>query len=249
MTTTTADPGTRRDSPEIEAPEVFRDDFLVLIHKALRYGLLKVTMETGAADWSEPACVEQLRGRWDSIERLIRSHAGHEDRYIFALLEIKHPGAVEELGIGHSLVERELDEVSAKMRLALETRDPVAGLDAYRALAHLVSTALAHFADEEPVVMERIWESSTDEEIAACRAAFMAEITPEEATATYELMFPAIALDDLVKLLSRARDGVPEPVFMSLLEVAEGTLTATAWARLRERVGVQGSAVGVVGSD
>jgi len=224
------------DEPGDEVDEVVRDDLLVLIHKSLRYGLLQLTIDVGSADWTDPGCVDGLRERWDTVERLIRSHAGHEDRYIFALLESKQPGAVKELGIGHTVVEEELDEVSARMRTAFEKSEPDAGLAAYRALTHFAATALAHFSDEEPVVMERIWASCTDEEIAACRAAFMAEITPDDAVATYELMFPSVSPAELARLLGAVRAGAPEPVFGSLVAVAERTLTPAAMGRLRERL-------------
>ncbi|MBV6508999.1 MAG: hypothetical protein JJLCMIEE_02066 [Acidimicrobiales bacterium] len=223
-------------APRDEVHETPRDDLLVLIHKALRYGLLQLTIDAGSADWTDPGCVDGLRQQWDTLEHLIRSHASHEDRYIFALLESKQPGAVAELGIGHAAVEAELDEVSARMRTACEKREPGSGLAAYRALTHLVVTALAHFSDEEPVVMERIWAESTDEEIAACRSAFMAEITPDDAVATYELMFPAVSPAELAMVLGAVRAGAPEPVFGSLVGVAERTLTPAAMARLREHL-------------
>lgn len=216
--------------------EVPRDDLLVLIHKALRHGLLTITNDVGSADWTDPGCVAELRRRWETVEHLIRSHAGHEDRHIFALLEAKQPGAVEELGIGHTVVESELDEVSRLLHRAIDTGDPGAGLIAYRALTCFVSTALAHFAAEEPAVMERIWDTCSDEEIAACRAAFMAEITPDDAFVTFELMFPAIAPEELFRLLRAARAGVPEAVFESLVGVAERSLAPPAMARLRERL-------------
>lgn len=237
-TDTTADRSARADLHEDEGDAVVRDDLLVLIHKTLRHGLYRVAIEAGSADWADSDCVDALRVRWDTIERLIRSHAGHEDRCIFALLEAKQPGAVEELGIAHDVVEGELDDVSEKMSSAFDSHDPAAGLDAYRALTHFVATATAHFSDEEPVVMERIWSTCTDEEIAACRAAFMAEIGPDEAAATYELMFPAIAPGELEKLLGAVRAGLPEPVFGSLVGVAQRTLTPAAWERLRAHLGV-----------
>lgn len=222
--------------PVASDDSVVRDDLLVLIHKALRYGLFGVAMEAGATDWTDAESVEGLHERWLTIERLIRSHAEHEDRHIFALLEAKEPGATQELGIGHDEVERELDQVSAKMLSATEARDPAAGLVAYRALTHLVGTAMAHFAAEEPAVMERLWRTCSDEEIAACRAAFMAEISPEEGAATYELMFPAVAPGELMRILGAVRAGAPEPVFRSLTAVAERTLSPVAWARIERQL-------------
>lgn len=77
--------------------------------------------------------------------------------------------------------------------------------------------------------MERIWSTCTDEEVVACRAAFMAEIGPDEAAAIYELVFTAIAPGELENLLGAVRAGLPEPAFDSLVGVARRTLTPAAW--------------------
>lgn len=173
-----------------------RDDLLVLIHKALRHGLFVVTQQAGATDWTDAEDVAALRQRWETVADLIRSHAGHEDRHIFALLETKQPGVVARLGIGHDRIEAELDGLAARFEAAFSAPEPIGGRDAYLALTRFVATALAHFADEEPDVMDRIWATCTDEEIAACRAAFMAEISPRESLATAELMIPATSLEE-----------------------------------------------------
>lgn len=86
--------------------------------------------------------------------------------------------------------------------------------------------------------MERIWSTCTDEEIVACRAAFMAEIGPDEAVAICELVFTAITPGVLENLLGAVRAPLPEPVFDSLVGVARRTLTPAAWERLRAHLAV-----------
>ncbi|MCC7077970.1 MAG: hemerythrin domain-containing protein [Acidimicrobiia bacterium] len=233
---TTTELNTRAATPDGDPGEAARDDLLVLIHKALRYGLFQVVIEAGATDWTDAGSVAVLRVRWDTVEHLIHTHAGHEDRHIFALLETKQPGSVGRLGIGHTVVEHDLDRASAAMHKAFDARTPQAGLTAYRVLNSFVATAMSHFADEEPAVMEEIWSTCTDEEIAACRAAFMAEITPDDAISTYELMFPAVPVAELAELLGTVQAAAPAPLFDSLLDVAERTLTPSAWKRLRNRL-------------
>lgn len=216
-----------------------RDDLLVLIHKTLRHGLFQVTQQAGATDWTDPDEVEALQQRWESVSGLIRAHAGHEDRYIFALLETKQPGVTELLGIGHERVEAELDDVAERFSKAFATADPVHGQDAYLALTRFVATALAHFADEEPEVMERIWATCTDEEIARCRAAFMAEISPPESLATAELMIPATSPDERAAVIGQVRASAPPAVYETILEVAARTLTPPQLSALRARLDEQ----------
>lgn len=216
-----------------------RDDLLVLIHKALRHGLFAVTQQAGATDWTDPDEVGALRVRWDTVAGLVRAHAGHEDRHIFALLETRQPGVTELLGIGHDRVEAELDEVAARFEAAFAAPDPVLGRDAYLALTRFVATALAHFADEEPAVMDRIWATCTDEEIAQCRAAFMAEISPEESLATAELMFPATTARERTAVISKVRATAPPPVYEAIMGVAARTLSPAQLRTLRTRLDEQ----------
>jgi hypothetical protein len=68
-----------------------------------------------------------------------------------------------------------------------------------------VAAYLPHLHDEETTVMNRIWATCTDDELAATRAAFMAEITPEERALSMELMLPAldpVTRDELVKRIA-----------------------------------------------
>lgn len=216
-----------------------RDDLFILIHKALRLGLFEVTQQAGATDWRDPGEVQALRRRWDTIAGLVRSHAGHEDRHIFALLETKQPGVTQLLGIGHDRVEAELDELEARLDAAFAAPDPARGRDVYLALTRFVGTAMAHFADEEPEVMDRIWATCTDDEIAACRAAFMAEITPEESLATAELMIPATSHEERAHVMGAARASVPPAVFQTILDVAARTLAPAQLAVLHAHLDEQ----------
>lgn len=213
-----------------------RDDLLIFIHKALRHGLLQVTMQAGATDWTVADEVDAVRRRWETVAGLIRSHAGHEDRHIFALLETRQPGATGLLGIGHERVEAALDAVDHRFAQAFSAPDPQRGHDAYLALTRFVAVALDHFADEEPAVMERIWATCTDDEIAACRAAFMAEIPPQDSLATAELMIPATSADERAKVVGAVRASAPPAVFDAILAVAERALAPSQLAALRSRL-------------
>ena len=57
--------------------------------------------------------------------------------------------------------------------------------------------------------MPGIWQACSDEEIAACRGAFMAEIGPEEAVYTQGLALPALSTPERVAVLASARQHLP----------------------------------------
>ena len=169
-----------------------RDDLFTHIHKALRYGLFEVTTMAGATDWTDADAVRRLAERWRPLVALLQSHARHEDEHILRLLDFRDPQLIDHVGEQHADLDDLLDHlVGAFDDLAVEP-DAAAGLAFYRDLARYVAVYLPHLQEEETAVMPRIWALCSDEEIAATRAAFMAEITPDEQATTMALMLPAL---------------------------------------------------------
>ena len=186
-----------------------RDDLFTVIHKALRGGLLSLDIDAGRLDWRDDAQVQDFTRRWEQVTTLIKSHAGHEERHLWPLLESKQPGSVAELGVGHDPIDADFDAAHALLKDVLADPSPAAGLTFYRALNRLVSHTLDHFANEEPAVMDVLWATCTDEELAAARAALMAEIPSNEAAWTFELMAQSCTVDEL-RLVQGLRASTPE---------------------------------------
>lgn len=100
-----------------------------MIHKALRGGVLSLDIDAGRIDWCDPVQVQGFKRRWDRVMTLVRSHAGHEERHVWPLLERKQPGAVAELGVGHDpiacraalMAEIPSDEASWTFELILQS--------------------------------------------------------------------------------------------------------------------------------
>lgn len=217
-----------------------RDDFFTMIHKALRAGLFAAATEAGRIDWADPVQVKAYKRDWDRVVELVRSHAKHEDDHIWPLLESKRPGAVAELGVAHEAVEADIGLVDAEFEAALRHPVPAQGLTVYRTLTRFIGHAMEHFADEEPAVMEMLWALCTDDELAACRSAFMAEISPEERAATLELMLESNSTDDLVGLLHGLRAGMPAEAFASWTGDLARTMPPDTYQRLTDLLAMSG---------
>jgi hypothetical protein len=209
-----------------------RDDLFTVIHKALRAGLFAAALDAGRIDWQDPVQVGAYQRDWRRLVLLVQSHAKHEDEYIWPLLESKRPGAVAELGVAHEVVDADIEYVDAELAAVLKAPDAAGGLTFYRALNRFVAHALDHFAAEEPAVMEMLWALCTDEELAACRAAFMATISPEERAATLELMLESSNTEELRTVLEGVRAGMPPDLFESWMRDLENTLPPPAFQRL-----------------
>jgi hypothetical protein len=209
-----------------------RDDFFTLIHKALRAGLLTLNIDAGRLDWNDAGQVEDFTRRWARLASLIRSHAGHEDRHMWPLLESKQKGAVAELGIGHDPIDAELEAADAVLRSVLVEPSATGGLTFYRTLNRLCAHMLEHFSAEEPAVTEVLWAHCTDEELAACRAAFMAEIPSEEAGWTFELILQSSSDDEQRPVVHGLRASMPGPVFEQWLAGVREAVPPDAFEQL-----------------
>ncbi len=156
-----------------------RVDLFTHIHKAIRAGLFEIGVLAGATDWSRPEDVARLEASWAQMTELLHSHTEHEDRYIFRLLD----GTPAE-GLLLDDDHRELDALLADLEREFPAlRGDGDRLRWYRDLHRYVAMTLQHLHEEETVLLPALWAHRSDEELLACRAAFLAE-TPQTVAAT-----------------------------------------------------------------
>ena len=215
-----------------------RDDLFTSIHKALRKGLFDVTVLAGATDWTDPDDVSLLEARWRPLLALLESHTRHEDDHIFRILDGRSPTETVVTEEQHRDLDDLLAHVAERFDAALARPDAAAGLALYRDLARFVAAYLPHLHHEETEVMAAIWARCSDAEIAATRAAFMADITPEESALSLELMLPALDRTSRAGLLSALASRAPAPAVEAVLAVAARVLPDAEVAHLRSAVAV-----------
>ncbi|GIH23288.1 hypothetical protein Aph01nite_15980 [Acrocarpospora phusangensis] len=213
-----------------------RDDLFTHIHKALRRGLFEVTMQAGATDWADAGDVERLAARWRPLLALLRSHTEHEERHIMRVLDPYEHQATEAIAEQHVDQEELLEHLAESFDTLAARPDPAAGLGFYRDLARFVAGYLPHLHEEETVVMPRIWARCTDEEIAAARAGFMAEMTPEIQAISLELMLPSLDRPTRAGLVRRMAATAPPDVVKGVLAIGDRVLGADDAAALHALV-------------
>ncbi|HEY2435681.1 MAG TPA: hemerythrin domain-containing protein, partial [Solirubrobacteraceae bacterium] len=177
----------------------------------------------GRTDWSHPDEVADLDRVWQPLLALLRTHSAHEDDHIFRLLDERDPLAVEPATEQHRDLEDLLEEIAERFGSVLAAPDPQAGLALYRDLNRFVAAYLPHLHDEETRIMGRIWACCTDGEIAAARAAFMADTTPEVQATTLRYLLPAIDAATRRKLAAGLA-GAPPAVIDAVRAIAEEVL-------------------------
>jgi hemerythrin-like domain-containing protein len=208
-----------------------RDDLFTSIHKALRFALFDITARAGSTDWGDADEVKAVRGKWLPLLDLLRVHTAHEERHIFRLLDEADPlfaGRVEEQ---HGDIDDLLDDLEGQFDAV--TEDPARGLRLYRDLSRFVASYLPHLHDEETMVMARIWECCSDEEIGAARQGFMSETSPSQLATTVEYMLPALDKVGRRELVQGLAAGAPRPVLEMVLGIAEWVLPPDEYRVLR----------------
>lgn len=129
---------------------------------------------------------------WRQLSELLAAHTLHEDRHILRILDAHDPSVTEPAAKAHPELDAWLGEIDEWVTAIVADPDPARGLALYRELALFCAEYLTHIHHEETAVMSRIWELCTDEEIAATRAAFMADMEPAVRDTSVRLMLPAV---------------------------------------------------------
>ena len=80
-----------------------------------------------------------------------------------------------------------------------------AGLAVYRELSAFTAGYLLHLLEEETIVMPAIWHHCTDHELAAARAAFLADQSPAGAVRSRRTMLPAISPAERTAMITNAQ--------------------------------------------
>jgi hypothetical protein len=193
MTTTELHPPAHPASDrEIALANAGRDDLFTYIHKALRKGLFDAAVLAGATDWTDAGEVTRFEACWQPLLALLRGHTRHEDDFIVRALESYEPAEYARVADEHCDLDDLLDHVAEAFDGAAASGDMVDGLLAYRDLNRFLAAYLPHLHEEETRIMPKLWEHCTDDQLAATRHAFMATLTPEEASLSLTLMLPAL---------------------------------------------------------
>jgi hypothetical protein len=165
---------------------------------------------------------------------LLEAHTHHEDDHILRILDPHDPTTTEPTTAQHRDLDGWLTDIAFWIDAIVADPDPVKGLALYRELALFCASYLTHIHDEETTVMARIWELCTDDEIAATRAAFMADMDPGVLDTSLRLMLHAIDPDARTALITGLAATAPPPVIDGVLAIADDVLPADEARRLAQ---------------
>ena len=165
-----------------------RVDLFTHIHKGLRKGLFDLGVQAGTCDWTNPDDVDALSAAWVALAEFLRAHTGHEEEFIFPLVADQQ-GAPQE---DHRDLDDLLDDLDARLSRLQVHPDPEDGLRWYRDYMRYLAATLTHLHIEETVVLPALWQTCSDEQLAGCRAAFLAASPTSVVETTMRLLRGAV---------------------------------------------------------
>jgi iron-sulfur cluster repair protein YtfE (RIC family) len=168
-----------------------RVDLFSDIHKGLRKALFDLSVQAGAIDFAQPEELAHLAAAWGSVAAFLRCHTEHEDDYIFRLLD-GTAGARLLPDEDHRDLDDLLDDLDGRLGALTAVPDPAAAVEWYRDLNRYIAATLQHLHLEETVILPALWEVRSDEELSACRSAFLAATPPAVTATTMDLLRAAL---------------------------------------------------------
>jgi len=232
ITETTAN----RDRFELVTFDLYKD-----IHKAIRAELFALVLTAANTDPGDQAGRFALAAHVADVERLLESHAEHEDAAIQPLLELHLPDTAAQVEVDHLAFEGRAQGLVA---LADEAASAAAGDE--RRLLHLLhldlaaftSSYLAHQDLEERVIMPGLEAAVGVDAVIGVHMQIISSIPPAEMAQSLAIMLPAMNVDDRTELLGGMKASAPPEVFQGVWGLAGSVLEPADHAAVAARLGI-----------
>ena len=208
------------------------------IHKGLRALLCETAQllqQTSFTDVDEAAdAIDRVK----SVVSVFESHASKEDNYVFSALDAFEPSVVAAFEQEHE-EDHELGEHLQKWVTAFEyavapSAKQSIGDELVKSFIGFMVFNLRHMAKEEQVINPLLWRYYTDEELHAITQKILASIPPEEAAYFSRWMVRGLNNAEILGWLKGVKNSAPQPVFASLLGIAEEELHPHRWNFVQE---------------
>ena len=208
------------------------------VHKGLRALLCETAQllqQTNFTDVDEAA---------DAIERvaavisLFESHAGKEDNYVFAAINAYEPSVVaafeQEHDEDHALGQALQNWVTALEYAKAPSAKQTLGEELTKSFMQFMVFNLRHMAKEEQVINPLLWRYYSDEELHGITQKIIASIPLQEASYFSKWMVRGLNNAEILGWLKGVKNSAPQPVFQSLLGIAEEELHPHRWNLVQE---------------
>jgi len=205
-----------------------RFNVFLLVHKGLRAMMYDVSISLQHTDFAHaeefPRSLEKLAATIDIFD----SHAGHEDKYIFSMLEPFAADLLHEMEAEH-VTDHALSAQLRSLTDAFKTAsDPAQkariGNEICHAFHEFIAFNLTHLNKEETVVNEALWNTYTDLDIIQANQRLVSTLSPDEAKNNAVWMIRSCSNMEIINWINAIKNNIPPQLFQLLFQIAEQEL-------------------------
>lgn len=208
------------------------------VHKGLRALLFETAQGLQQTDFTDAAQSEKAVADVTEVVDIFEGHAAKEDHYVFAALTAYEPSVVavfeQEHVEDHALGESLQNWLTALSYAQTNSARRTIGHELTQAFIDFAAFNLRHMAKEEKIINPLLWRYYSDAELHGITQKILATIAPAENAVVSRWMVKGMSNGEIAGWLQNVRNGAPQPVFASLLSLAEANLPAQRWHSVRE---------------
>jgi hypothetical protein len=219
-----------------------RYDIYRTIHKGLRAFMSDTLRRVGALDLEDAGESRQVLGQVRDLAVFCNNHLRHEDAFLHPALEARQPGAADRAAGDHAhhlqdieklaVLADEVGRASGSARLA-------GLLELQQHLALFVADSLEHMHMEETCNNTVLWACYTDAEIMGIEQAIVASLDPDDFGMCMRWILIGSNPTERAELLDGIRQGAPEPVFATVMDMARAHLSPRDVGKLELALGLR----------
>lgn len=217
-----------------------RYNVFLLVHKGLRAMMYDTSISLQHTDFGQmnyyPQSLEKLAVTLDTFD----AHAGHEDNFIFCLLDPCAKQLMGEMEAEHNTDHALTDE----LRVLMHAYKDAPGADVRQELGtrlcnsfhEFIAFNLLHLNKEETTVNEVLWQHYTDLDIIQANQRLVSSLAPEEARGIATWMMRSCSNTELINWIKGMKDSIPEAMMQMLMLLAEQELPAHRFDAIQDGV-------------
>jgi hypothetical protein len=211
------------------------------VHKGLRHTLFQLTVAVGSADCADGNARQDVVDAVHRVIALLHAHHDHEDTFLRPVISAQDPHLAAMTDAGHDEIEADLVEIELRTdKLASATGGEAfaAGLDLYGHLALFTARYLAHMSLEQDIVMKKLRDTMSIEELFAIEVALRSSLSPTTMCEFLTFMMPALNIEERTGMLAGMKAGAPPEVFESFRSATEAALDLNDYRTVATRIGL-----------
>lgn len=208
------------------------------VHKGLRALLYETAIQLQQTNFTDNEEAADSVGQVKTVVSLFESHAHKEDNFVLPAIASYEPSVVatfeqeheEDNALGESL-ERWI--IAFEYAQALSAKQTI-GEELTKAYIQFMVFNLRHMAKEEKVINPLLWRYYSDAELHQLTGKIIESIPSHEMAFFSRWMIRGLNNAEIQNWLSGVKNTAPEPVFQSLLDIAEEELQPHRWELIQD---------------